>query len=550
MPIKKIHERIKKNLNNVRSHEFVWMFAILNLVLFSHPFMNAIYNAKQSFVFTFCTFIIAFLYFNLIFSLLFYKKTTKILSVIILLTNASVLYFINTYNVFVDLSMVRNVLETDSKETLELLNFRFFLYIIFLGVIPSYFVYKIKIHHQYFLKEFKHRFLNIFLSLLVVLVVLAFNYRTISSFVRAEKQLQYLLIPTNYMTSSSDLVRRKIRAAAKNTEVKPIGEDAVLDENFYKNSQKKNLLILVVGEAARAQEFSLNGYERDTNSPLEKYNDLINFTNVSSCGTATAVSVPCMFSYLDRKHFDVEKKDEYWNVEDIFKKLNFGLLWRDNNSGCKGVCKNFESEGYYKVREDSKYCNKEECFDDAMLEGLDQKLKKMDSNNIIITLHQKGSHGPDYYKRTPEELWKFQPVCQSEYFDKCTHEELVNAYDNTIYYTSLFLSHVIDFLKENSKEYNTAMIYLSDHGQSLGENGLYLHGAPYFVAPKEQTHIPFIVWLSDDFANNFKIDRQCLIKKEDAELSQDNLYHSLLGLFKVKTSAYDKQLDLFNGCAE
>jgi len=541
---------IKNKFSNLKLYQFIWYFIIINIILFNFPFILAIYKINQNSIFIFSTYLLVFLYFNVAFNILFYKKTAKILSIIILLVNSGVLYFINTYSIFLDTDMMRNVIETDPKEVFELLNFRFLFYIIILGVIPSILIFKLKINFRSFKKELLSRILNIVCSLIIAISILLPNYAMVSSFIRTNKQLQYLIIPTNYITSTFNIIKKTIRGnKRKIKKIVTIGDDAKLDENLYKNIHKKNLLIIVVGEAARAQEFSLDGkYKRNTNQPLEKYNDLISFTNFSSCGTCTAVSVPCMFSHFDRKNFDTEKEKSYWNVMDIFKKLNFGLLWRDNNSGCKGVCKNIETEEYYKVPKADKYCNNEECFDEVMLEGLNNKLKAMTSNNIIITLHQKGSHGPAYYKRVPDDFKKFAPVCETEYFNNCTHEELVNAYDNTIYYTSYFLSKVIDFLKSHNKDYNVAMIYLSDHGQSLGEYGMYLHGAPYIIAPEEQTHIPAIFWISNSFAKDFKINLKCLENKKTDMLSQDYLYHSLLGLFNIKTTTYDKDLDIFNSC--
>lgn len=527
--------------------QFTLMYSLITLLLFSFPFFESIHKVESNLIFMFLTACVVFLYFNTVFSLLFYRKTTKILAYVFLLLNAGVLYFEQTFHTYMDREMIRNVLETDSKETFELLSLTLIYYLIVFGGVPIYFLSKIKIKPAPFWKQRGRQFLNIFLSLFLVFIIFISFYKTISSFIRINKHLQYLLIPTNYITSSLDLGIKILKTEVNSTPPQPIALDAKIDSSFYDSIKQKNILVFVVGEAARAQNFSLNDYGRDTNSPLNSQ-DIIYFKNARSCGTATAISVPCMFSHFNRSDFSVDKEKGYQNITDILQKQNFSVFWRDNNSGCKGVCSRIPTKDYYAVVQDSPYCNKKECFDEIMLEGLAEKINQQKSKNIVVILHQKGSHGPAYFERIPDEFEKYKPACHSEYFEKCSQAEIVNAYDNTIYYTSHFLNKTIDFLKTKFKSDNTSLIYMSDHGQSLGEHGLYLHGAPYMIAPEEQTHIPAIVWLSKNFSSAFKIDVSCLKNKVDKEISHDYLFHSILGLFHIKTSLYEPDLDLFKTC--
>ena len=140
------------------------------------------------------------------------------------------------------------------------------------------------------------------------------------------------------------------------------------------------------------------------------------------------------------------------------------------------------------------------------------------------------------------------PECATNQVQDCPREQIINAYDNSILYTDYFLSQVIHFLQKNSSQYNTVLLYMSDHGESLGENGIYLHGLPYKIAPDTQIHIPFIMWLSPEFASNFNIDTACLKQHSNEAYSHDNLFHSVLGMLDIQTGEYDAELDIFNRC--
>lgn len=532
----------------IKSYKFVWLYSAITLILFSAPFFKAIAKANADLYVYLLSIIVAFFALNLIFSLLFTKRTTKVLAILLLIINAAALYFINAYNIFVDSDMMRNVVETDRKEAFGYFNFYLLYYIAVFGVIPSVILVQIQILHDRFFKELLYKFLNITTALLCILAVLVFTYKSTSSFFRNNKILRYKLIPTNYIEGLINLGIKQLKSNTPSGKKKPIADDAMLDKSFYKKQRNKTLLILVVGEAARAQQFSMNGYSRNTNEFLKPY-DLINFSNFYSCGTMTAVSVPCIFSHFGKNEFNIYKGREYENLLDVLRTKGFGLLWRDNNSGCKGVCESIPTKNYYNTTT-GRYCSAYGCVDEVLLEGLADDITQLASRDIVVVLHQNGSHGPEYFRRVPKRFEKFKPICESSNFGDCSNEAIVNAYDNTIYYTSYFLSQVIELLKTKFNDYNTAMIYVSDHGQSLGEKGLYLHAMPYIIAPKEQTHIPAFMWLSSKFAFDFGINMKCLKSKTASSLSHDNLFHSILGLFRIKTSVYNKDLDLFSGCAE
>ncbi len=300
-------------------------------------------------------------------------------------------------------------------------------------------------------------------------------------------------------------------------------------------------MILVVGETARADHFSLNGYQRKTNPLLEK-EDLISYSNVWSCGTSTAVSVPCMFSIYAKADYDKNKIRATDNVLDILQRAGVNVVWLDNNSDSKGVAVRIPYENY-KTSNKNPVCDSE-CRDEGMLANLQSYINNHSrGGDIFIVLHQMGNHGPAYYKRYPKEFEKFIPVCQTNQLEQCTVEEINNSYDNAILYTDYFLSKTINLLKKNTAQFEAALIYMSDHGESLGENRLYLHGLPNFIAPDVQKHVPLILWFGDSFDKD-EVNVEKLIENLDKKYSHDNLFHTLLGLMGINTSVYKQQMDL------
>lgn len=268
--------------------------------------------------------------------------------------------------------------------------------------------------------------------------------------------------------------------------------------------------------------------------------DIINFPEMYSCGTSTAVSVPCMFSIFTRDEYSDNNMKSQENLLDVLHHAGVNILWRDNNSDSKGTALRVPYEDY-KSPSRNPICDVE-CRDEGMLVGLQEYIDRTKYGDILIVLHQMGNHGPAYFKRYPKEFEKFTPVCKTNQLEECSREEIGNAYDNAVLYTDYFLSKVISLLKQNEKSFESAMVYISDHGESIGENNLYLHGLPYFMAPDSQKHVGAILW----FGNGFKIDNKALKEKSTEIFSQDYLFHTILGLLEVDTSIYDKTLDILS----
>lgn len=168
--------------------------------------------------------------------------------------------------------------------------------------------------------------------------------------------------------------------------------------------------------------------------------------------------------------------------------------------------------------------------------------------DVAIVLHQLGNHGPAYYRRYPPAFRRFLPTCDTSELRSCTREQIVNTYDNAILYTDDLLAKAIGFLKAQQRRYDTVLLYLSDHGESLGELGLYLHGLPYAIAPSTQTAVPMILWVSEGFQRQMSLQANCLRQQGRAPASHDNLFHSLVGLLSIRTPVYREERDLFARC--
>ena len=441
----------------------------------------------------------------------------------------------NTYNVVIDASMIRNMLQTDMKESVDLLSLQQVFYFVFLGLLPAYVIYKLPLHIRSYRVECATKLKQLlFLTLIMGVTIFGF-FKYFSSFAREHKPLRYTANPTYWLYSVGKYVSNTLSSGE--IIVTPTGTDATV---VKAKEEKPTLVIMVVGEASRADHLWFNGYSKNTTPQLQKEN-IVNLENVFSCGTSTAVSVPCMFSFYPKSDYSYKKGIRKENVLDVLNHTkNISILWRDNNSDSKGVALRVPYENY-KNNKRNTVCIEGECRDEGMLVGLESYIEKQKNKDVLIVLHQMGNHGPAYYKRYTQAFETFTPVCKTNQLEACTKEEINNAYDNALLYTDDFLVKTIGLLKQYNQTHQTAMIYMSDHGESLGENGIYLHGLPYFMAPDAQIHIATLLWENDALKTSFDFSKI----PASTTYTQDHLFHSLLGLFKVKTKVYDASLDMF-----
>lgn len=520
----------------------LYLTIVQNTTFFKAVFTVLDKSGHGNIPFEVAVFISLALLFFLFLLLASFRLLFKPLLVLIMVLSAVISFFMNTYGVVIDADMIRNLMETDVKEATELFNLKVFLYIFFLGVLPAIWVYRCEIQYQPFVTELSRRVLYIGITAILLAGTVFIYYKDFSFVLRNNHSLRYLINPNYPIYSLFKYIKGQTKSQV--VSVSGLGVDAK-ERLSWQSRGKKSIVVIVIGETARAENFSLNGYGRDTNPRLSQ-EDIIYFPNTHSCGTATAVSLPCMFSNLKRSHYSDGDAKQSENLMDVLQHTGLSVLWKDNNSGCKGICERVPTENT-EILKVPNLCKDGECYDEVMLLGLQDYFDKL-TNDAVIVLHQKGSHGPAYYKRHPDSFGIFKPECTNDQVQDCPQTEIVNAYDNTIVYTDYFLAEVIKLLKANAGKLNTAMLYISDHGESLGENGIYLHGLPYSFAPEEQKHIPFIMWLSKGFADSFGIDKECLARRRTEPFSHDNLVPTVLGMFEINTTIYQASGDVISPC--
>jgi lipid A ethanolaminephosphotransferase len=483
---------------------------------------------------------------NVVLTLIARRKLFRIVLALVLPIMASAAFFMFEYGILIDDNMIRNVFETNTSEARDLISPKMLIAIGLFGVLPAYAVWRTPWHARPFSTDLAAALKVIAISLPLVFILLFPFWGTFLSTFRAHAELKLSLVPLNITSALSKYLKRG--TGLTTAAVAPFGEDAAR-RALAQPDGRKSLFVIVVGETARADHFSLNGYERPTTPELAKINGLINFPQAYSCGTDTAQSVPCMFSGLGRDAFSNSSAAAQENLLDILKRAGLDVIWRENQAGCKGVCQRTKTETLT-GKPHPQFNITGETHDEILLDGLSDRIAKLDRDTVIV-LHMMGSHGPAYWKRYPAAFEAFTPVCKQSVFSRCTTQEIINAYDNTILYSDHVVAKLAGMLNAASQHnVDAAMWYMSDHGESLGEKNLYLHGMPYAIAPDAQIHVPMVMWMSQGFRDSRAIDAACLASAAQQKSSHDALFHSVLGIMDVSTKVYDKAQDFFAPCRQ
>lgn len=468
------------------------------------------------------------------------KYLMKPVFIFLILASAAGAWFMDQFGVVIDVEMIRNAAETNSAEAGHMITAGFVLYMFAFGVLPSLLLIWVKVRHRPFLWKVRGNLAVIVPMLVIALVAGLSHARVYAAAVRAHHDWFEALNPFVPMVTAVQFAVGE--SGDINVVAAPLGEDARISDGPA-TQRKPRLMIVVAGETARADNFSLGGYERDTNPELAK-KDIFYFPQTTSCGTATAVSLPCMFSVYPRTEYTHRKGLATQNLLDVLSHAGVNVEWWDNNTGSKKIAARVKERSVIKDG-DPRYCGNGECRDEVFFGDLDAWIGSVKTDTVLV-VHQIGSHGPAYSQRYPEEFRRFKPDCRSSDFSECQREEIVNAYDNTIAYTDHILSGLIDRLASQEDRLDVSMLYMSDHGESLGEFGLYLHGAPYMIAPPQQTRVPFVLWLGKDAKAAYSAD--CIKDEAKKPQSHDNLFHSVLGMMRVETKVRDPALDLISTC--
>jgi len=479
----------------------------------------------------------------LLLAVLVNRWTLKPMLAVLVLVAVTSSHFSARYGVYMDPSMLRNAVATDVAEASELLSGHLLVQLALAGLPPLLLLQRVRVHRRPIGRALLIRFGTIVLAVLVGAGALGTMFKDFAGQMRGHKEVRYLVAPASAVYSFARVLTKD--AQAGHGPRTPVGVDAHLGAS-WPQAKKPALFVIVVGETARAADWGLNpGVSRNTTPELAQ-RDVINFPQVSSCGTNTEVSVPCLFSPQGRRNYDEDAIRGSESLLHVLARAGLRVVWMDNQSGCKGVCDGLET-----VRPDPAtlpaLCNGEHCLDEALLRSA-QGLLRDDKGNLVLVLHQLGNHGPAYFKRYPATFRQFTPACDSEDLSACTRETIANAYDNALRYTDHVLAGTIDWLGGMETDYDTALLYVSDHGESLGENGLFLHGMPYAIAPDEQTRVPMLMWFSQAYAQRTGLDLACLRKRSQTPVTHDNVFHTVLGLLDVDTTVRDKALDLSTPC--
>lgn len=522
----------------------VWLGLFLNISFYERLRSLTPYTGIKANLFVAASVMVVIAVYNFILQWVSWKWNAKLIAMILIVIGGLASYMVTSLGVLITADQIQNIMQTNFAEARDTWSWSLLLWVLGMIVLPIATILFVQIKPEPIAGQILSKFVVSGLSLLIVAGTLFIFYVDFAAIFREHRDLKRMLSPQNMLAASASYYKKKV--PHQNLPLLGYGLDAKIHDQNTENLPK--LMVLVVGETARAESFALDGYARSTNPKLAQQ-EIINFSQVSSCGTATAVSVPCMFSGMPRVDYDEQLASHREGLLDIAKRAGYQVTWIDNNSGCKGTCDRVEQ---FKIPDtlQQKWCKNDECLDGILVDSLKVYLEKIpaqDTRPRLVVLHQIGSHGPAYYERVPRVFSQFKPTCDTNAIQGCDHDQLINSYDNTVLYTDHILDTLIETLK-NTTQYRSAMWYLSDHGESTGEHGMYLHGAPYAIAPTQQTHIPMLMWFSKSWQQQAEKQVHCLLQQQDKKLSQDNLFPTMLSLLDVKTKVIDSNNNMLTAC--
>ena len=540
--------RFPKKASFVMSSEQLLLAVVsFQLCFANHSFWHRLSDAMGSFSSTPLSYISLFMMMlalmSLLYGLITPRQVIKPVLCFFLILAAVNSYFMDNYGAVIDRHALQSVLESDARESMEWLSVAMLWPVLWKGILPVTIIHLfVRVRPRSLKRGIMMRSLFLVACAAVALAAIAYSYQSFASIARNHPALRDLINPFNVVNAVRGYVRKSLQV--ESSELRRIGADAARGNSWSATAEKPTLFVLVLGESARAASFGLLGYPRDTTPELAKL-PLVVFQNVSSCGTNTATSVPCMFSNLGRANYDEHTANSQENLLDIVQRAGFAVEWIDNNTGSKNVARR-ATETSVATDTDATLCNADGCHDEILARELTKRLDSIQVDTLLV-LHLLGSHGPAYFQRYPEQFARFTPICKSVELHKCSQEELVNSYDNTVFYTDFVLAKLIGML-EQRKQLNTALLFVSDHGESTGESGYFLHGAPYAIAPKEQTQVPMFLWFSAAFRAQRALQDACMATQRVVPTSHDALFPMVLGMLDISTSAYSPALDPLSRC--
>ena len=489
-------------------------------------------------------------------ALVAWRGWARPLGLALMFVSAASSYFMASYGIVVDPSMMANVAHTDLHETLDLMSWPLGVSVLVGCLLPGWWWWT-RPRRPVPMLRLASQHLGLAVGALgLTALVLWLGFQDAATLMRNHKQLRYMVNPLNTVYAATRLALDEglTSAAQAHAPLTRIATDAHLAAPPTSTGDPDHapLIVMVVGETARAANFGLQGYARDTTPQLKHLQaqgpgQLVYFNDVTSCGTNTHTSLPCLFSLQGRDGVGQESRHE--NLLDVLQRAGLAVAWVDNQSGCKGVCDRVPTTDARSFK-DPAHCSDDDCLDSVLPPHLPGVLSALNperrAKGTILVLHQMGSHGPAYHHRSAPALKAFLPECTEPALPQCAPETIVNAYDNSLRQTDQLLSQTIAWLAAQDRP--TALLYVSDHGESLGENGLYLHGMPYRMAPSTQTHVPMLVWVSPRMAQLRDWTTSCLSARAREPLSHDHVFGTVLKLAGVRTQAVPKGRDALARC--
>ena len=509
--------RFREFFNRKRGLGYVCaLLSLYTLVAFHYPFFDyVVENVSSDFSGVWLVGSLAIVMFALnylIYYLLLFcgRIVGKSIVALSLVADAFCFYFITTFNALIDRSMMANFYNTQYSEASSFLSWGMLLYALLLGVLPAVLL----LHKRVEYGSVKGFLRNLGIALAVILTVVGSNYKSTFWIDRHAPVIGSKLMPWSYTINSFRHFSHQRKANQKEI----ILPDAKI------TTDSKDICVLIIGESARSQNFSLYGYERNTNPLLSAIG--VTALKARASHTNTLGAVKALLQHTPSRTL-------YEVLPNYLSRNGVDVIWRSSNWGTPPIHieKNFSKNELKKL-----YPEADENYDGILFHALEKQIAESESNKIFVGIHTYTSHGPEYYSNTPEQFKVFLPECKTVEMANAKYEELINAYDNTIVYTDYLINSVIEMLQREFPDRRSCVIFISDHGESLGEGGLYMHGVPMATAPAEQLDIPFIVWTSDNTATKVK---------DIEEAGHYHIYHSVLHFLGMQTPFYDETKNIF-----
>lgn len=467
------------------------------------------------------------------------RALAKPVALLLILLAATIDFYMRRYHIYLDVSMMQNVLGTDRIEARQQLTRGALVHVAAWATGTTLALSMVRLRRDRLGTALRRRARYLAAAAVVIVACLIGTHGRLKSLLEEKPEAMLLANPASALVNFP----RAYFSGALPTDdaLIPVGMDA----KKRAATGTPRLFVLVVGESARAASWGLNGHARDTTPELRRIG-VVNFPDVASCGSNTLTSVPCMFSPWGRRQYDATRIQRSEGLLNILMRAGYRVEWIENSGSCLGVCRGVPSRTL--MDRASGACPADGCLDGLLVDALKEALADGDARrDRVIALHMAGSHGPNYHSRYPREFARFQPECLSDDVRGCDNRSTANSYENSVLYTDHVLARLVEVLQEHP-EYASALLYTSDHGESLGENGIYMHGTPYPIAPKEQLRVPMVFWASPDFARERDLDLRCVATRAQRPTSHDSLFHATLNLLQVTTTLYDHGVDWSAGC--